>query len=522
MPRSSNVFFHALAFPASANNSSTGQCPVPGYPPVPISKASRPSALTLSNISSSDSLSYTGSKTPMGILRNELPEACAEDVTAELDSTLAPSEKFAPCATLGNDAASRPVPVAARNSLRSMRDDSCEFFMRSPQRCAAAFFRTALYDSSSGGKLRHSLRLDRIESGNRRGYGKHALRRPFLLLNRSHKHLDGLTRIGRNKDGGRQQTAAHPRLPRFRQAVATGEWHFQPAFALHLAGQFLEGLARANGHRVILRSDHVHRNLLRSRQHQPRTNCALRTFFRPLSTQRNHLDVRRFALLHTQGPFLRRGILRGPLNVKHRSPARQERGKLTSLNPPNLHMIRADGENRRVRPLAQILYVIRIAIQHRPSDACGGRHARHLRQRGSADGLEHNRVRTVLRRRLNGSQNLCALIDGVVVRVNNLRAHAQLACGLLRGLRLLDLEIVIVGSQRNQNSYLRHRLGPRSQRVTIHPLASLCREIVFLRCHHDTTGSPQRRSQIASVADFTCLKLVARTGIEPVIFTLRG
>src|SRR5260370_4914779 len=431
MSRSSNFFFHALAFPPSANKSSTGQCPVPGCAPVPISMASRPSALTLSSISSSDSLSYTGSKRPMGILRNELPEVCAEEAMVELDTAPERSEKFAPCATLGNDAASRPVPVTARNSLRSMRDDSCEFFMRSPQRCAAAFCRTALYDSFSRGKLRHSLRLDRIESGNRRGDGKHPLRRPFLLLNRLHKHLDGLTRIGRHKDGRRQQTAAHPRLPRFRQAVATGEWHFQPAFALHIAGQFLEGLARPNGHRVILRPDHVHRNLLRSRQHQPRTNCALRTLFRPLSTQRNHMDVRGFGLLHTQGPFLRCGILRGPLNVKHRSPARQERGKLTSLNPPNLHMIGADGENRRVRPLAQILYVIRIAIQHRPSDACGGRPPRHLRQRGSADAPQHNRVRTVLPGRLNGSQNV-------------------------------------------------------------------------------------------SVAEFTCLKLVAQTGIEPVIFPLRG
>src|SRR5260370_5223794 len=395
MSRSSNFFFHALAFPPSANKSSTGQCPVPGCAPVPISMASRPSALTLSSISSSDSLSYTGSKTPMRILRNELPEVCAEEAMVELDTAPERSEKFAPCATLGNDAASRPVPVTARNSLRSMRDDSCEFFMRSPQRCAAAFFRTALYDSFSRGKLRHSLRLDRIESGNRRGYGKHALRRPFLLLNRLHKHLDGLTRIGRNKDEGRQQTASHPRLPRFRQAIAPREWQFPPTFAICLVGQFLEGLARPNGHRVILCSDHVHRNLLRSRQHQPRPHCALRAFFRPLSTQRNHLDVRRFALLHTQGPFLRRGILRGPLNVKHRSPARQERAKLTSRSPPNLNMIGPAAETHRVRPLAQVLYVMRIALQHRPSDACGGRHARHPRQCRPADGLEHTRVPTV-------------------------------------------------------------------------------------------------------------------------------
>src|ERR1700730_3091826 len=152
----------------------------------------------------------------MGILRSEPPEACAEEAVAELDTALARSEKFAPFATLGNDAASRPVPVVARHSLRSMPDDLREFFMRSPSDVFAAFCRAALYDNFLPGDLGHSLRFERIESGNRRGHGENALWRPLLVLNGLHEHLDGLTGIGRNKNRGRQQTAAHPCLPRLR------------------------------------------------------------------------------------------------------------------------------------------------------------------------------------------------------------------------------------------------------------------------------------------------------------------
>src|ERR1700674_872600 len=149
MPRSSNLFFQAFALAGSANNSSMGQCPVPGYPPVPISIASSPSALTRSSISSSDNLSYTGSKTPMGIFRSEPLAVCAEDAAAEPDAAPTGPEKLAPFATLGIDAASRPVPVVARNSLRSMLDDLRGFFMRSPQRWRCYF--------SPGGIIRRFL-----------------------------------------------------------------------------------------------------------------------------------------------------------------------------------------------------------------------------------------------------------------------------------------------------------------------------------------------------------------------------
>jgi hypothetical protein len=73
----------------------------------------------------------------MGILRIEPRDSCADDVAAELDTAPDRSEKFAPLATFGIDAARRPVPVVARNSLRSMLNDLRELFMRSPQQSLA-------------------------------------------------------------------------------------------------------------------------------------------------------------------------------------------------------------------------------------------------------------------------------------------------------------------------------------------------------------------------------------------------
>src|SRR5258708_36501799 len=194
----------------------------------------------------------------MGILRIEPWDSCGDDVAAELDAAPDRSEKFAALATFGIDAASRPVPVVARNSLRSMLDDLRGLFMRSPQRyrcCASpSRSRAALYDAFCSGKLSHSLRFEGSKRRNRARHRKHALRRTLLLLNRLHKHFDGLTCIGRNKNGRSQQPAAHPCLARFRQAIATGERQVQPALAIALVGHFLTGLGPATGHPIILPS----------------------------------------------------------------------------------------------------------------------------------------------------------------------------------------------------------------------------------------------------------------------------
>jgi hypothetical protein len=85
----------------------------------------------------------------MGIFLSEPLAVCAEAAAAELDAAPADPEKLAPLATLGIDAASRPVPVAARNSLRSMLEDFRGLFMHSPQRWRCYF--------SPGGIIRRFL-----------------------------------------------------------------------------------------------------------------------------------------------------------------------------------------------------------------------------------------------------------------------------------------------------------------------------------------------------------------------------
>src|SRR5260370_40543509 len=113
----------------------------------------------------------------------------------------------------------------------------------------------------------------------------------------------------------------------------------------------------------------------------------------------------------------------------------------------NLHVIGADGKNRRTRGLAQFFDVIRVAIEPRPADSRGRRRARDLRQSRASHRLEPNRTRPVLGLCLNGAKNLRGLVDGLVVRGNNLRGYSELVRGLLGRPRLLDLIIGIVGGE---------------------------------------------------------------------------
>src|SRR5256885_5154204 len=106
----------------------------------------------------------------MGIFRREPPEACAEDGPGEL---VRPRDtgKLAPLATPGMDAASRLVPVAARNARRSRLDDFRELFMPSPQRCWC-MRRAALYDAFCGVKLCDSRRFKGGQGRDGSGDGK--------------------------------------------------------------------------------------------------------------------------------------------------------------------------------------------------------------------------------------------------------------------------------------------------------------------------------------------------------------
>src|SRR5437899_7014837 len=122
-------------------------------------------------------------------------------------------------------------------------------------------------------------------------------------------------------------------------------------------------------------------------------------------------------------------------------------------------MVRSHTEKGSRRRLAQFQDVVGIAIQHRPSDTdrCG--RSGDLWQSGATDRLKNNGVRPLILVRLNGFQNLGALRNRVVIRVNDLDFNAQFAGHLLRGLRLFDLVIVVVRCQGNQDTQFVHRSG---------------------------------------------------------------
>src|SRR5579859_5765477 len=396
----------------------------------------------------------------MGILRSAPGLDWGAGFAAEEGGAADGGKKLAARTTPGMDAANKPVPVAARKFLRPMRDDLREFFMRSPRRRRRY--------ASPGGIIRCFLRRQLcssqgMQSGKGRngsGYGEHSLRRPLLLLHGLDQHLDRLTGVGRNENGGGKQAAEHPGLAGFGKAVATGEGQFQPAFTVGFAGQFLEGFASADGHRIILSGNEVHGGFLRGGELEPGAYGALRAFFGPLRAQRDDLDVGRLGLLHAQGTFLGRGVFRRALNVQHRAPARQQRSELAPLNAANLDVIGTDGENRGAGDPAEVFDVIGIAIENGPTDIGSGGRASHLGQGGAADGLENDGTGPVRGRRLNGAEDLGALVDGVVIGVDNVGGDAHFIGGLFGGLSLLHLIIVVVSGERNENSHLCHWPAP--------------------------------------------------------------
>src|SRR5271170_1821126 len=104
--------------------------------------ASKPSPLTTSSISSSDNLSYTGSKTPIGILRSDPAAAwprAASLPARGFDGAPNPSPMGAAFAPAGTAAASRLAPVAVRNCLRSMDEFLGRPFMQFTSVMATAF-----------------------------------------------------------------------------------------------------------------------------------------------------------------------------------------------------------------------------------------------------------------------------------------------------------------------------------------------------------------------------------------------
>src|SRR6266481_1611915 len=275
-------------------------------------------------------------------------------------------------------------------------------------------------------------------------------------LDRFSDHRDGLPRVGRHEHCGLELSGAHPRLPGLRQPVHTGVREAQPLFPLLRSTPVLKSFSRADGHRVILRADQIDAALAGKIQSQPRGNTFVSALLRPLPAQRGDLYLRGQRTVHPLRPLPRGGILRRPLEVKDGAATGKQRGKLLALNLADLLVIGTDGENGNARSLAQLREIFRFAVQHRPADSRAHRCARHLRKRGPAHRLEYNRIGTQFRSSLNGLQNLRALRNRVVLRVENLEVGSETPRSILRRGGLLQLVIVLAGGQRNEEAKLLH------------------------------------------------------------------
>ena len=133
-----------------------------------------------------------------------------------------------------------------------------------------------------------------------------------------------------------------------------------------------------------------------------------------------------------------------------------------------------DGSRRRS---AQFWDVASIPIKDRPSDTRGCSRPRNLRQSGAAYRLKDNTIRALIFIRLDCLQDLRALRNGVVIRINDLDIRAQFAGHLLGGFRLLDLVIVVVRRKGNQKAQLFHSgsKAPPDSILTVHPAPRVSR-----------------------------------------------
>ena len=82
-----------------------------------------------------------------------------------------------------------------------------------------------------------------------------------------------------------------------------------------------------------------------------------------------------------------------------------------------------------------------------------------MRQGGCAERFEEDGLGPTFGRRLNRFEDLIALLDGVIVRVDNLEVETETVRGFLRGGSLLQLIIVVVGGKRKKELEFRHRIA---------------------------------------------------------------
>src|ERR1700674_355126 len=125
----------------------------------------------------------------------------------------------------------------------------------------------------------------------------------------------------------------------------------------------------------------------------------------------------------------------------------QKSSELTTLDSANFEVVGADHENRCSRDFAKLRNVAGVAIQDRPADPSSYCCSSDLREGGAPNRLAANGIRPQILSGLIRFQDLRALGDRVVVRVDGLDFDAELSGSHFRRLGLFDLIIVVVGRE---------------------------------------------------------------------------
>src|SRR5206468_1868344 len=109
-----------------------------------------------------------------------------------------------------------------------------------------------------------------------------------------------------------------------------------------------------------------------------------------------------------------------------------------------------DGKHRNLRGSAKLAEIFRLTVENYPPDSGGDGGAGHVRQCRSANRLEHDGIRTRAGGGLYNLQQLLALVDSVVIGVDDLRVNSKLARGFLGSLGLFELIVIVASGERNE------------------------------------------------------------------------
>src|ERR1700682_4033319 len=190
-------------------------------------------------------------------------------------------------------------------------------------------------------------------------------------------------------------------------------------------------------------------------------------FLGPPAPQTGEMHVGREQFRKSGVAIMGDGTYRRSLNEKHSASTGKKSGDLAGLNAANLDLIGADGKNGRASGLAKLDSVLSCPAENSPADTGTSGRAGHLRESSGTERVDEDAAGPKRGFRLDESEYLGALGDGIVVGIKDLSLNAEFRSGGFRGGGLFHLIVVVLGNQRYQETQLGHSLPPRCKKPQI-------------------------------------------------------